>query len=154
MHQQNQFCFRFATWALEEYGDRVHWKSPWGRLVNSDFSGPIGRLGKRNSKNDIVWAKDINSVRYRDGNNIFVNETYSFNELFQSFMCLSKTVFLPSNQRLTAKVETVLSAKPCYSFIVYFPQGQDSLLGNSQKFCYHLYLGIFSTIPKKNLTRI
>ena len=91
MHQQNQFCFRFATWALEEYGDRVHWKSPWGRLVNSDFSGPIGRLGKRNSKNDIVWAKDINSVRYRDGNNIFVNETYSFNELFQSFMCLSKT---------------------------------------------------------------
>ena len=30
--------------------------------LRSCLSGPIGRLGKRNSKNDVVWAKDA-----RDG---------------------------------------------------------------------------------------
>ena len=31
--------------------------------LRSCLSGPIGRLGKRNSKNDVVWAKDIDSAR-------------------------------------------------------------------------------------------
>ena len=48
---------------LQQYGDRVHYRTAYGRLINTDFSGPIGRMGRRNSKTDIVWAKSIDSAR-------------------------------------------------------------------------------------------
>ena len=64
LHLKVALLFRFARWALEQYGNRV-WKTAWGRVINTDFSvsGPIGKSGRRNSKTDIVWAKDVDSVR-------------------------------------------------------------------------------------------
>ena len=48
---------------MEQYGNTVHWRNAWGRVVNTDFSGPIGKMGKRNTMTDVVWAKSIDSAR-------------------------------------------------------------------------------------------
>ena len=46
-------------------GLKTEWKTLFfGEVAGgTDFSGPIRKSGKRNSKTVVVWAKDINSVR-------------------------------------------------------------------------------------------
>ena len=51
-----------AKWALENYGDKVDGRTVWGRLINTDFSGPIGKSGKLNTKTDRIWSPSKESA--------------------------------------------------------------------------------------------
>ena len=44
-------------------GNNVHWWSAWGHIAMADINRPIGKMDKRNSKTDVVWAKNIGNAR-------------------------------------------------------------------------------------------
>ena len=51
-----KLSFRFSDWILRNWGAEANGLNKWGRVVNTDFSGPITLTGKHNSKNDVVWT--------------------------------------------------------------------------------------------------
>ena len=60
-HAASRLCS--AKLLLKKYGlDRRYRKYQWNNLVNTDFSGKIGVRQKHNSKNNIVYAIDKQSI--------------------------------------------------------------------------------------------
>ena len=84
--------FRFSDWLLRRWGNVVDGRTKWGKLVNTDFSGPIGLTGRLNTKNDVIW-----SVDREDAQELleFPEEKYGFNVMVWGGLCWKGLV--PSN---------------------------------------------------------
>ena len=59
-HKQRRV--NFAKWARNEYGVRVNGNNTWGRLVNTDFSAMVKKLGSLNTKNDVILSRSREEV--------------------------------------------------------------------------------------------